>query len=85
MNPKVFAVWRVVDRYGFIIDFGIDDCPEEFDLEHLPNGWNGDTPIDNVQKRMSGNDDWKVEGYQFKYQIYSLDENLKMIKGDKNG
>ena len=80
---KEFAVWRVVDKHDNVISFGIDDFPTEFDLGHLPDGYDGDRNIKDVQKEMKKNSDlWIKEGYKFEYKIYYLYDDLEIEKDD---
>lgn len=78
-KEESFVVWRVIDKYGQCVSFGIDDFPIEFDLDQLPDGWSSDRPVDVVQKTMRDNSKlWREEKYTFEYEYHKYDEDLKV-------
>ena len=75
------AAWRVIDKDGDVITFGIESYPCEFDLDILPGGWGGDRNIDQVQKATNHVPIWEDNGYKFEYKLYELADDLT-IKED---
>ena len=53
MKTETIYAWKIVDKYGNIIQMGVaDDNGVEFSLDGLPFGWCGERHITNVAETM---------------------------------
>lgn len=59
--------WKLTDKYGTIVDYGVTKEFVEFSLDQLPGGWGGERNLDRVQETMENEPEWKGAGLQFEY------------------
>jgi len=81
MKTETIYAWKIVDKYGNIIQMGVaDDNGVEFSLDGLPFGWCGERHITNVAETMEKEEWWIQDGLKFHYKAYSLSDNLEITQ-----